>query len=100
MTKRWKPRVGQEVEIEQRFRRGEVQMCDYKVAHEEATRTIIGTVHYVRKRGDYQVDIDGRRYWVDKRHTLRSSRIAGVARVKGPMREGSSRPEPTCAARS
>jgi len=82
------PQVGERVVIVQSFRRRDVELCpDPDSADEQITREIPAVVHYVRRRGDYQVEFEsGGRYWVDKSGHIRDAyRAAGTLRVSGTV---------------
>ncbi len=62
------------------------EFADPDTAHEVRTNKFKATVHYVRKRGDYQIEVEsGRRYWVSARNVVRDGSVAGTAWVEAPL---------------
>ena len=84
MRLRQQPQVGDTVLVVQSFRNDDVdEFADPDTADVVRTNKFEATVHYVRKRGDYQIEVEsGRRYWVSARHVVRDGSIAGTAWVE------------------
>lgn len=82
MPRPYTPTVGDRVIVVQEYERP--TMLDGLPTVNYVTNEILGVVHYVRKRGDYQIDLaSGRRYWVDAAGWVREDSLAGTARVRG-----------------
>ena len=72
---------GDAVTVLQRYQRsdGHGEFCERP--DEWVEKRVPAEVHYVRRRGDYQIVVDEVRYWVNADDTVRGYRHAGSARV-------------------